>query len=93
MNGELILSEFRYGASMTARYHEDVAPGAGMCPPRAAVATDAAALPLDGDWRFRLVPSADAVTAGFQDPGFDDTGWERLPVPAHWQLHGYGTPA
>ena len=75
------------------RYHEDVAPGAGMCPPRAAFASDAAALPLDGDWRFRLVPSVDAVTEGFEAPEFDDTAWDLLPVPAHWQLHGHGEPA
>ena len=24
---------------------------------------------------------------------FDDGGWDRLPVPSHWQLHGYGAPA
>ncbi len=78
---------------MVTRYHEDVGPGAGMCPPRAAVASDAAGLTLDGDWRFRLVPSADAVTDGFEDPDFDDADWDGLPVPAHWQLHGHGAPA
>jgi beta-galactosidase len=29
----------------------------------------------------------------FAEPGFDDAGWDRLPVPSHWQLHGYGAPA
>jgi beta-galactosidase len=29
----------------------------------------------------------------FAEPAFDDAGWERLPVPSHWQLHGHGAPA
>ena len=79
--------------SMTDRYHEDRRPGAGLCPARADVGSDAATLSLDGDWHFRLAPTVDAVTAGFAEPGFDDRGWDTLPVPAHWQLHGYGAPA
>ncbi|HEX8630668.1 MAG TPA: beta-galactosidase, partial [Catenuloplanes sp.] len=78
---------------MTGRYHEDVSPGSGLCPPRAAFTSDAAQLPLDGAWRFRLLPTADADPDGFEQPDFDDAGWDRLPVPAHWQLHGYGAPA
>jgi beta-galactosidase len=78
---------------VSGRYFEDMTPGVGLCPPRANLASDAAALPLDGSWRFRLAPTADAVTSGFAEPGFDDGEWDRLPVPAHWQLHGYGAPA
>ncbi|HEX9338078.1 MAG TPA: glycoside hydrolase family 2 TIM barrel-domain containing protein, partial [Pseudonocardiaceae bacterium] len=51
--------------------------------------SDAPALVLDGDWRFRLFPTA----AGSGDPAVDDADWETLPVPAHWQLHGHGRPA
>ena len=47
---------------------------------------------LDGDWAFRLSPRADAP-ADFAEPGYDDGDWARLPVPSHWQLHGYGAPA
>jgi beta-galactosidase len=72
--------------------HEDPRPGVGARPPRAWPASDAPALDLSGAWRFRLSPRADGDTA-FADPGFDDTGWERLPVPSHWQLHGHGAPA
>jgi beta-galactosidase len=78
---------------MAARYHEDVGPGAGLDPPRAALASDAAQLALDGRWRFRLLPTVDAADDGFARPGFDDGQWDLLPVPAHWQLHGYGAPA
>jgi beta-galactosidase len=66
----------------------------GVLSPRAHVAGDAARLDLNGAWRFRLSPSA-RVAGGdaFADPGFDDSGWARLPVPSHWVLHGYGAPA
>jgi len=66
--------------------------GAGASPPRAWPASDAQVLDLSGSWRFRLSPRADADDA-FADPGFDDAGWATLPVPSHWQLHGYGAPA
>jgi beta-galactosidase len=66
--------------------------GAGVSPPRAWPASDAQVLDLSRSWRFRLSPRADADD-GFADPGFDDAGWATLPVPSHWQLHGYGTPA
>jgi beta-galactosidase len=78
---------------MRAASHDDrLGLGAGGCPPRAWPASDARALDLSGRWRFRLSPRADA-DPGFADPGFDDTGWATLPVPSHWQLHGYGAPA
>ncbi|MHA6620456.1 glycoside hydrolase family 2 TIM barrel-domain containing protein [Pseudonocardia sp. DLS-67] len=48
---------------------------------------------LNGQWRFALSPTAEEAPAGFADPAFDDAGWAQLPVPAHWQLHGYGEPA
>jgi len=63
----------------------------GPLPPRAWFRSDAPALPLDGEWAFRFsdVPGA----TDFADPRFDDSPWDRLPVPSHWQLHGYGAPA
>jgi beta-galactosidase len=66
--------------------------GEGALAPRAWGASDARVLDLSGSWRFRLRPRADG-DLGFTDPGFDDGDWDRLPVPSHWQLHGYGAPA
>ncbi|HSK36614.1 MAG TPA: glycoside hydrolase family 2 TIM barrel-domain containing protein, partial [Actinomycetota bacterium] len=67
--------------------------GHGALPPRAwPGGSDAGSLDLSGSWRFRLSPRA-TDDHGFADPGFDDSGWARLPVPSHWQLHGYGAPA
>ena len=77
---------------MATPYYEDPAPGRGTRAARAFLRSDAPAIALDGDWAFRLSPRATAP-ADFADPGFDDAGWDRLPVPSHWQLHGYGAPA
>jgi beta-galactosidase len=73
-------------------YYEDVASGRGVRGARAFLESDAPSLSLDGDWAFRLSARADAPV-DFVDPAFDDAGWDRLPVPSHWQLHGYGAPA
>jgi beta-galactosidase len=75
-------------------YYEDFSPGSGALPPRAWYpASDAARLSLSGWWRFRASPTAGAEDESFASRGFDDTGWERLPVPSHWVLEGHGAPA
>jgi beta-galactosidase len=89
-------------------YVNDIGPGRGRRRrARSWLHTDAPTLSLDGDWRFRLLPGVpgtvgapDALPAGeepddFARPGFDDSGWDMLPVPSHWVLHGegrYGLP-
>ncbi|WP_255621400.1 glycoside hydrolase family 2 TIM barrel-domain containing protein [Pseudonocardia sp. DSM 110487] len=78
---------------MTPPYLEDPRPDARMLPPRAAVRSNAPRLSLNGQWRFDMAGTVADAPAGFADPGFDDSGWAELPVPAHWQLHGYGEPA
>ncbi|MER7795074.1 glycoside hydrolase family 2 TIM barrel-domain containing protein [Streptomyces sp. NPDC097640] len=67
-------------------------PGKGRRPPRAAFRSDAPSMVLDGDWRFRLSASPAQAPTGIELSAFDDSGWDELPVPAHWQLHGHGTP-
>ena len=47
---------------------------------------------LNGDWKFRWVPEPSQRTTGFYDPSFNDQDWVNFPVPANWELHGYGTP-
>lgn len=49
-------------------------------------------LSLNGPWRFHWVPRPEQRPVEFFRPEFDDTGWAELPVPANWELHGYGTP-
>lgn len=78
---------------MSARYFEDFSPGYGGLAPRAAVRSDAPRLDLSGSWAFRYSPAVAVEPDGFELPEFDDREWDRLPVPAHWQLHGHGRPA
>src|SRR5690349_3425965 len=54
-------------------------------PARAWLTSDAPRLALDGIWRFRYHERADRP--------FAESGWVDVPVPSHWQLHGYGAPA
>jgi beta-galactosidase len=49
-------------------------------------------LSLNGDWRFHWVPRPELRTTNFFEPGFDDSAWKTIPVPASWEMHGYGTP-
>ncbi|WP_410670278.1 glycoside hydrolase family 2 TIM barrel-domain containing protein [Amycolatopsis sp. cmx-4-68] len=74
-------------------YVEDPSPGYGSLPPRAAFASDAPALSLNGTWRFHLSPGLAAAPEGVERDGFDDAEWDELPVPSLWQLHGHGRPA
>ncbi|CAM5720537.1 beta-galactosidase OS=Streptomyces alboniger OX=132473 GN=CP975_28640 PE=3 SV=1 [Streptomyces alboniger] len=92
--------------------HEDLSPGTGTraLPPRAWYPeSDAPALSLNGTWRFRLSPTADAEDDSFATGGGghdhgsrDDQGqesrggqasWGDITVPGHWVLQGHGSPA
>ncbi|WP_328544058.1 glycoside hydrolase family 2 TIM barrel-domain containing protein [Streptomyces europaeiscabiei] len=77
------------GASVD--YVEDVSPGSGALPPRAWYASsDARSLSLNGSWRFRLSPTADAEDDSFAAQGYDAGGWAEVAVPGHWVLQGDG---
>jgi len=78
--------------SGTRRWWEEHFPVRGARPARAWLHTDAPGLDLSGPWRFRYAEHAD-LAVDLADPGLDDSGWAVLPVPSHWQLHGYGAPA
>ncbi|MFE7976855.1 glycoside hydrolase family 2 TIM barrel-domain containing protein [Streptomyces shenzhenensis] len=47
---------------------------------------------LNGDWRFRWSRNPDRRPVGFQEPGYDDGGWDRIPVPSNWEIEGYPEP-
>ncbi|MEO7017109.1 MAG: hypothetical protein ABI130_15480, partial [Leifsonia sp.] len=69
-------------------YLSDTAPGRGARrAPRSWLHSDAPALSLNGDWRFRLSPSAPA-DEDFAAETCHDTDWDTIPVPAHWVLQG-----
>jgi beta-galactosidase len=74
-------------------YIESLQPGRGCAPARTWQASGSARLCLDGTWKFRLCGSLDDLTAGFEAPGFDDSGFGDITVPSLWQLAGVpGTP-
>src|SRR5215212_5488139 len=49
-------------------------------------------LSLNGMWRFQYARSPIEAPAQYADAAYDDTGWDLLAVPSHWQLNGYGAP-
>lgn len=46
---------------------------------------------LNGDWKFHWSPTPEGVPNGFEDISFNDENWKTIPVPANWELLGYGT--
>ena len=49
-------------------------------------------LSLNGTWRFNWVENADQRPTDFFAVGYNDKGWDRMEVPAMWELSGYGDP-
>jgi beta-galactosidase len=48
---------------------------------------------LNGVWSFKYVAMLDAgADEGFIAPAFDVSKWASIPVPAHWELHGFTEP-
>src|SRR3954471_3874085 len=74
------------------RWYESLSASPAAQPARAWLASDAPRLSLGGPWRFRYAGRADRPE-DLAAPRLDDTGWDTLDVPSHWQLHGYGAPA
>ncbi|MDO5447054.1 MAG: glycoside hydrolase family 2 TIM barrel-domain containing protein [Prevotellaceae bacterium] len=49
-------------------------------------------LSLNGQWRFNWTKTPDEQPQDFFSPDFDDSKWTLFPVPADWEMNGYGTP-
>ena len=49
-------------------------------------------LDLNGTWKFNWVQNPDDRPMGFQENGYDVSGWDNIKVPGNWELQGYGTP-
>ncbi len=47
-------------------------------------------LSLNGDWKFNYSDSPAGRPAGFEDPAFDVSGWDAIPVPSNWEREGHG---
>jgi beta-galactosidase len=46
---------------------------------------------LNGEWDFFFSPTAEGAPEGFEMPQFNSHNWDKIPVPANWELFGYGT--
>ncbi|HEY6913424.1 MAG TPA: beta-galactosidase, partial [Paludibacter sp.] len=49
-------------------------------------------LTLNGLWKFHWSPTPEGRTADFFTSSFNDADWKNFPVPANWEVNGYGTP-
>ncbi len=47
---------------------------------------------LDGQWKFKWVDKPDDRPLGFWKTDYDDNHWVNFPVPATWEVNGYGIP-
>ncbi len=49
-------------------------------------------LNLNGSWMFHWVKDPKERPTTFQHEDFDDDDWGEIPVPANWEVEGYGKP-
>ncbi len=47
---------------------------------------------LNGLWKFHHALNFRQTIDGFESPAYDCRSWADIPVPAHIQMEGYGTP-
>ena len=47
---------------------------------------------LNGEWAFHFAKRPEQRAAGFEQPDFDVSGWDRIEVPGNWQTQGHGVP-
>ncbi len=47
---------------------------------------------LNGNWKFHYVRTPEDRPGDFYKPDFDVSGWDLIPVPSNWQMHGFGVP-
>jgi beta-galactosidase/beta-glucuronidase len=49
-------------------------------------------LSLNGAWKFSFYDTPMAAPAEFFQSAYADKDWATIPVPANWQMQGYGRP-
>jgi len=47
---------------------------------------------LNGNWKFKWVERPADRPVGFENPAYDTSSWNTIPVPGNWEMHGYGYP-
>lgn len=54
--------------------------------------TDGPVLSLNGTWKFAWYENMEDRSGEFFHTDYDDSEWGAIPVPAMWELEGYGDP-
>lgn len=49
-------------------------------------------LSLNGNWKFFWADKPSSLPKDFYEAGLNDQAWKNFPVPANWELNGYGFP-
>ena len=49
-------------------------------------------LNLNGEWKFDWVKDPKERPTTFQNESYDDSHWASIPVPANWEVEGFGNP-
>ena len=47
---------------------------------------------LNGEWKFHWTTSPRKRVKNFYEIDLDDSDWQTIPVPANWEVEGYGYP-
>ena len=47
---------------------------------------------LNGEWKFHWTASPRDRIKNFHEPDLDVSNWDLIPVPANWEVEGYGHP-
>lgn len=47
---------------------------------------------LNGNWKFFFTPKVSELPKDFYLDEYDVTGWDSIPVPGTWEMHGHGIP-
>lgn len=47
---------------------------------------------LNGTWKFFWVKNSDMRPTDFFQVGYNDKGWDNMPVPGLWEMNGFGDP-
>ncbi|MDC8002891.1 glycoside hydrolase family 2 TIM barrel-domain containing protein [Aureisphaera galaxeae] len=47
---------------------------------------------LNGPWKFHWVKDPKERPTTFQHSDYDDSEWDEIPVPANWEVAGFGRP-
>ncbi|MCJ7681465.1 MAG: DUF4981 domain-containing protein, partial [Candidatus Aminicenantes bacterium] len=47
---------------------------------------------LNGGWKFHWVDKPADKPLDFFKPKYDDSAWKLFPVPANWEINGFGVP-